>query len=421
MYKQWVATIYIPSFMYMYKSIFFLILLFVSLLNTVQVLANKYELNFGEDFVNHKSSYYQRGLSGAMLYIQTHLDDDYWVWKNPQLEKFWVLYYTDDESIPAYIEYKIVCWKSDCWSVMVNLDWNDVLVPEASVYGKTNYESLVNKKEWSRKSKLYRYGVFEQYLIDDFESVTSIDDSENDINIAQIKSKQKQFKNEKNKKQKNEEVQAIPNGSDTPTSPLATNVYVPWASTVDCPSRTPCYNQFDAIYNWTTCKSGCAPTAWAIIMAYHDRNTKPNLLLGIAPATTTTTAQSLINSIRTYMATTCNNSQQGSTIVSNIANGIEYAKNNGYNLSISQYYSSSNLTYLLGIIQSEVNAGRPSIITTSNHALVAYWYSSTYLSQMIRVNYWWGPNFANKDVAIWSIPVNWTSLATTWLITYKIQ
>ena len=307
-----------------------------------QLSAASYESAFGNDYVKSNTPYYQQGLSWAELYVQTHIDDDYWAWKKPKLENYGVLYFTDDLTTPAYIEYKIVCNNSDCGAVTVNIDGNDVLIPEGSTYWKANFEILSESYPWKKvgKKQLYRIWLLEQYIVDQ-DGLASLDkwDTTTAVELwARIK-KFKEFKNTQDfVKAKNQfrwktqesTVEAVaPSGTITFPIGGSTNVFIPGSSTFDCPSRTPCYNQFQTTYNGISCWNGCAPTAAAIIMGYHDRNTKPNLMLNtVAPVLNTSAANTMALSIATSMQTTCTTSQQWSTIVSNVASGINYAKTN---------------------------------------------------------------------------------------------
>lgn len=420
----------------MYKSIFLLILLFVSLLNTVQVLANKYELNFGEDFVDHKSSYYQRGLSGAMLYIQTHLDDDYWVWKNPQLEKFWVLYYTDDESIPAYIEYKIVCWKSDCWSVMVNLDWNDVLVPEGATYGRATFENLIANSK-AKKSRLYRFDILNQYSVwQNWEWINWIKWEISYHTIDSFKTvlkdykKSEEFKNKKLDFQKTIINNTIIQPMVYTSFPTYTNTYIPWASTVNCPSRTPCYAQYPTT---GSCYLGCSPNALAILYGYYDRQwIKPNLISWTAtdisytwnPTWTWFAVNSAIktmsDSISASMWTSC-----WWTNPSSIKNWKAYAIGKGYTWTVANYWTLANAAATKSIVSQEVNSWRPVLLSTSWHTFVAYGYSSTASNYWIRVNYGLTVNqdtwyfWRDVDAASMSLPAVGGSFTS--YITFNIQ
>ena len=56
-------------------------------------------------------------------------------------------------------------------------------------------------------------------------------------------------------------------------------------------------------------------------MGYHDRNTKPNLMLFVtAPMLNDVNSNNMINSVRAYMATNCTAAQLGATSVTNIMN-----------------------------------------------------------------------------------------------------
>lgn len=404
------------------------------------VFASSYEFTLWDDYVKMGSKYYVQGLIWAQTYIDAHIDDDHWIWKKPKLANYWALFYTDDDTIPAYLEYKITCWKNDCGSVMVNLDGNDVLIPEGSTSGKATFEVLSErqlKKNTTTNNKLYRLGILEQYISNN-KTISAIDllDDTDTLKLKLKKEKIREFKNskdsfERKKNFKNNQVSTVEATAPTWTVnfPIwgSTNVFVPWSTTLDCPSRTPCYNQFTTKYNNQSCANWCAPTAWAIVMWYHDRNTKQSLVAGsVAPMINTSIANAMALNIATHMQTTCTTSQQGSTIITNIASGINYAKNNGYPSSYSLYNTNTTLLPILTNIKNEINAGRPVIVTVANsnvwHALVAYGYSNLIGSNMIRVNYGWWPNWSNKDVNIsWIYINNANTIPVTWVITYVIQ
>lgn len=315
---------------------------------------------------------------------------------------------------------------------MVNIDGNDAIIPEASVFGKTNSELLIekNKNKSQKNIKLHRFWLFEQYISNETDviGIDPLDEIKTHEKLKEKKNKVKAYK-------ATNEFQEIKKTLRIPWSVQAsnwwntvyvigasTNVYVPWTSNFACPSRTPCYNQFNTSYNGVNCLNGCAPTAAAIIMGYHDINSKPNLIAGSVASTTN---DSIVNgmalSIAGSMLTACTNNQLGSTYISNISNGIQYAKSHGYPSSYSLYNVNSLVAPTLSAIQSEINAGRPAIVTTSNHALVVYWYSNTIGSTSIRVNYGWGADYSNRDVTMTNVPVNGTAMSITWISRYVIQ
>ena len=416
----------------MHKGIFFFMLLFLALLNTVQVFANKYEAYFWEDSVDTKSSYYQQGFSWAMLYVQSHLNDDYWVWKTPKLESFGVLYYTDDELSPAYIEYKIVCGKIDCWSVMVNLDWYDSLIPEWSTFGKATYENaVINGK--IEKSRLYRFWVLEQYSVSTtWEWVKSIFANKGTISydtIGRFKNMVKIYKETTDFKKKQLDFQNSINTKVQPmvytAFPTYTNTYIPWSSTVNCPSRTPCYAQYPTTGN---CYLWCSPNALAILYGYYDRQwSKPNLISWTAtdisytwnPAWTWFAVNSAIktmsDSISASMGTSC-----WWTSPSSIKNWKAYAIGKGYTWTVATYGTISNVADTKNIVSQEVNAWRPILLSTSGHTFVAYGYSSTASNYWIRVNYGLTVNqdtwyfWRDVDAASMSLPaVGWSFTSYT--------
>lgn len=93
----------------------------------------------------------------AEKYIKlTFTFDLFWKWKKTHIswEKY---FYSADERKPSYIEYKVSCDKQvDCWYVMVNIDWTDSSIPEASSVWKTSSEIM---SEMSCLNKLYKWMV----------------------------------------------------------------------------------------------------------------------------------------------------------------------------------------------------------------------------------------------------------------------
>lgn len=387
----------------------------------------------------------------ANQYILNSLHDENWKDNNPRIVGDGTNYYADKDT-PSYIEYKVSCKKSsDCWFIMVNVDWDDVSIPLASTYGSTNYEvlggkidkKLKEKKLKSTSKKLYYFWPFEQYIQDeDSREVDSVDPAKQDVQndkLEDMKFKAREFKKTDVFKKIKQELKSkwLTSLSDKSilssitsyaalTTTGAPDIFVPGNSTVNCPSRIPCYTQFQYTYGGSTCYSGCAPTAIAMVFGYHDRQLNyPNLVSWTATdyidnATTNSTITTLINNIRTRVGTYCS-SWNWATTTSNQPNAINYAISNGY-LNARAFYVSWTPTALLGTIQTEVNAGRPVVINTATHSLVAYGYSSVTVSAMIRVNYGWGRlNNPNVDVSVNAININGSSYAMLSLTRYLLS
>lgn len=400
--------------------------------------ANSYDLSFGNDYVRSGSQYYEQGLVWAQWYMNLQKNDDYWVWKKPKLENYGILYHTDDDSIPAYIEYKITCGNNDCGSVVVNLDNTDARVPEGATFWKPNYENLQTGTK-SKKVRLYRFGLLEQYIVGDNNlEVKSLDPKEvitSYDKISVFKNRVRDYKQANpNKQQATVSIDMMTQANVaawmiSPLSITATNVYIPWVSTVNCPSRTPCYAQFQDTYAGSTCYLWCSPDALSIIYGYYDRQwTYPNLISGVAVDISNTwnpvgtffwvnaVIKTMANSIRTQLATSCI-SWQGGTIQSNIQYWIQYAKNMGYSTATSSYWTIANPSVTRTIVKWEVDAWRPVILSSTwpnqGHSFVAYWYSSDISSTMIRVNYGLTVNqdtsyfWRDVDAASVSLPAVW--------------
>ena len=358
------------------------------------------------DYAKSGSDFYKKWLAGAQWYMNLQKNDELWVGKTPKLADYGVLYYTDDETIPAYIEYKIMCGKSDCGSVVVNIDGNDVLVPEWATHGRANFEVLASQIA-SKKSHLYRFGLLDQYIVDsETDAIGTINTDKKDFKKSDflgLKEKVRQYKRSDAFRQQKESLSSPQllqlSGNISTLSTTPTNVYIPGQSTANCPSRTPCYAQYTDTYYWSTCYLGCSPNALAIVYGYYDRQgTFPNLISGLVATDISYTwsingtwfarnsaIQTMSNAIRTQMSTSCV-SGQGWTNKDNIKYGIQYAKNQWYTNSTS---SNLNTTpnVILQAVKTEVNASRPIILSSTSHSFVAYGYSSDTTSYMVRVNY----------------------------------
>lgn len=388
---------------------------------------------------------YNNALEIANKYISdSNSLDDNWKWKNPRIEKEWKYFYTDSDS-PSYVEFKVSCDNnSDCWFIMVNFDWDDVSIPMASTSWNTPSEILI-AQNWSSPSdnKLYYLNPFEQYS-EDLKSweVSSIDPQDNidnalktDSKLSELdkKEKRKKFKEElktrlnkakkdakdfkktdefkmKKKELKDnkmtipkEEVSfkilpfanaAQPNLNQWWYTPItASDTFVPWNSVWTCWSRIPCYNQYRKNYtpeaNWINCAVWCAPIAVSMIYWYHDNHGYNNLVPWTATFINNSDTITLADRMKTLMWTLCNSDKEWSTTSSNIKLAIQYAKDKWYANSISNYYP-WNWSTLFPTIKSEINAGRPVVLNTDNHSIVAYWYNkSITTANIVRVNVWW--------------------------------
>lgn len=194
--------------------------------------------------------------------------------------------------------------------------------------------------------------------------------------------------------------------------PGASNILISWSTTTNCNSKIPCYNQYTTPYNpppvpYTSavCYSWCSPTAVAMLYAYYDRQwTFPNLVPWTAVDSFTASAPdsnivTMINSLKIQMWTTCvrswsTNKYFWSTTSSNVQNAKQYAINKWYLNTISGHIPWTPWN-LFPTIKSEINSNRPVIIhiqstdTPEWHAIVWYWYKSTWTSYITRVNMWW--------------------------------
>ncbi len=392
-----------------------------------------------------------RALSLAHQYIENSLSDEAWAGNNPVISaqsKF----YTDDAKKVSYIEYKVTCDSSpDCGFIMMNVDGNDVSVPIASPTGNTPSEILDQGNDVSEK--FYYFGPFDLYsenevtgdvqalnpqlavdLRDDTQMKRSKEEKEaNKLAREALKTKLKKAKlaakefkkSEEFKKQKEEikdQILNVPKEEFSMkildmgyaanyTSPWLSNVFIPgWDFTTGCYWQTPCYNQFQQNYNGTTCYSWCGPTALGIIFWYYDRNGFPNLLTWTAPRVNSTDVNTMINSLRSMMLTNCNGGNW-TTNDENIKLGIKYAKDKGYSNATSSYSWSLNASTTFAEVKTEVNAGRPIIITITDifwnnwHVVVAHGYKSSWTSNIVRMNMWWG----------------WTSSTFNWFYTSNVD
>lgn len=417
---------------------------------------------------------YERSENLAKQYIENSLNDDNWINKNPYISWEWKKFYTDDEKNPSYIEFKISCDnQKDCWFILVNSDWNDVAVPIASTSWiwpwellSLQNESKINKKNKDNKTnkksnnKLYYFWPLEQYSIDEeneeFISINPQDDIEQILESdktlkkedkeKEIKNKKRELKTrvdgykikakeykksddfKKHKEEIKDEILKMPKEefvfekldmafADLPewtnwtyVSPWTSDIKIPWNSTSDCTSRTPCYKQFQTTYGSTTCSSWCAPTAVAILFWYYDRNWFSDLVIWTAPTSQTMDSVSkwLVNSVAGKIWTYCD-SWEWKTSVSNIINAKQYAIDKGYKNTTSSFISWT-ISTLFSNIKTEINSWRPVISNIiyqkdwkqRGHTTVIYWYkSSPTNSNIVLMNMWW-----------WTLPVDWLNTYT---------
>lgn len=423
---------------------------------------------YGLSFAFNEFSY-ENAKSLAMDYISNSSFDENWKDKHPDIAWEWKYFYTDAET-PSYVEFKVSCDKNpDCWFIMVNFDWDDVSIPIASTSGNTPSEVLSAKNGSDVKNnKLYYFNPFEQYaenqLTWDISSIDPQDDFWDEVSwtgnvtpevkkekkanknkslkdkILKAKSEAKEYKKSDDFKKKRQELkdkkQTIPKEEVSfkyldmalagTTQVVNWSTYVTWSSTTNCNSRVPCYRQFTYNYPSWSCLSWCSPTAVAMLFWYHDRVWNyPNLVSGVAKdyiigSTTDTNITNMINSVRDYMLTYCENWGWTSTWT-NIPLAYKYA--------VSKWYVNSNAyrwtwtpSWLINIIKSEINKWNPIIINTVIHTLVWYWYNNTLNSQMVRVNYgWWNGTYSNVDVNISSININWGAYTISSTVRFDIK
>lgn len=107
---------------------------------------------------------YEKANNLANTYIDNSINDESWKWNNTQIKEKWKYYYTDDENNPSYIEFKVSYDKTtNCWFVLVNIDWDDVSVPIASTSWVWPGEILTHKFEDKENTKLYYFWPLDQY------------------------------------------------------------------------------------------------------------------------------------------------------------------------------------------------------------------------------------------------------------------
>ncbi len=424
---------------------------------------------------------YNNALDLANQYIKNSSYDENWKDSNPRIENKWVEYHTDDENKVSYIEFKVVCDKEpNCWFIMVNFDWDDVAVPIASTSWNTPSEFL---NQGTKKEKYYYFWPYNLYSenllnwdVQAFNPNEQVILSENiqnyllktfneekkqllKYNFKKAKEIVKDFKKSNEFKKQKEEIKDyilntgeenkisynflpiakadLPDPSNTYVSPWSSDIFIPWSNTSDCWSRVPCYNQFTSRYNPPApfnpgyCYSGCSPTAIAILYWYYDRNGLSNLIVWTAPsAWTDSVVRNLVSSIRLQIWTTCQwNSKiwsyEWSTVRSRVKDAIQYAKNRGYNGSLSYYYWNLSYSSVFSNIKSEIDLWRPILVHINDalwnweHTAIAYWYKSyPSWSNIVRMNMWWGNckkdtywncilMYSTMDQHLWAISYGW--------------
>jgi len=428
------------------------------------------------------NSDYKLALKKANQYIKESTWDEFWEWHSPKISWEWTYFYTDKET-PSYIEFKVSCNNNkSCWFIIVNIDGDDVSIPISASSWDSISEVLSTDEKNPDNNKFYYFSPLSQFSenkktwevesinIQDYTlaeaeikktsssdeklefSDTRKSDTEklsiNSIlknNLEKAKNSAKQFKEsdkfekiinqiKENKLTKNTDeynTKTLDMKSVSPwTETIWKSVYVKWKSTYMCWSRIPCYKQFKQNYimdNWKNCLSWCSPTALAMIYGYYDRNNiYPDLVPWVAKdyiddSNTNSTVTNMINTIREQMWTRCTLDSDWATTVSKIPLAIQYAKDKWYKNSKSERKINNTMMLFLKIAD-EIANGRPVLLSTKTHTLVAYWYKKVVWDKMVRVNYWWGrKSHATVDVNVDSIDINWKNQAVKSIITINIK
>lgn len=414
---------------------------------------------------------YESALQIANEYIANSSFDENWKDHNPRIIEKWKDYFTDSDSSISYLEFKVSCDNNpDCWFIMVNFDWDDVIIPIASTSWNTPSEVLIAQNWWtSDDNKLYYFSPFEQYWENENSwEVSSIDPVDNkDQELAQDtkltkdekKEKRKEFKTElKNKiikakkdawdykktddfkgklKEIYEKKLTIIDDEKFKNKSLlasdlwnwwtwyippayASNRFVVWNYYSGCSWKTPCYAQFPTTYNNTNCNVWCMWTAYAILFWYYDRKwIFPNLVSWTAPNVNDTTIINLISDLwHNYMWTICNNWAWRTSVNNWRIGWVNYAKNKWYTNTVWTSFNSNIFTN----IKSEIELNRPVILWNWDHAMVWFWYYNSTINpnyQIVRVNLWWWWNYnmtdVNWNIYFWSnIDYNLGSLYYNW-------
>jgi len=402
----------------------------------------------------------------AEQYLESNKNDDFWENNSPRLWEWTPLYMEKD--VPSYIEYEVICEKNtDCWYIIVNVDWDDVDIPIASK-SDTPPTQILRKKSRTNKEELHFFYLspFDIYSqnkitrqinaidpqIDPIEAEEILDDMteeekaqtrkyiwEQKKNISQwFKNQLQQIKAYK----QSDEFQKFKEQLQEYT-PQYTDFYgwryveSPNMSFPSCNSRVPCYKQFSYQYWSTDCKSWCSPVAAAIIFGYHDRNTKPKLMPNAVAEMsnqqyTPANICTMIDEIRWHMNTTCSNWQWGTTD-SNVAQGIKYAQQHGYPSSYYDYYNNTTPIYTW-----EIDSNRPFLVNMKRpnpawypwapstipkkfwHTAVVYGYKIGNSSQVAVNVWWWAFNYADAEVDVQSMSLWWNTYNTNVYLFYKV-
>lgn len=430
---------------------------------------------------------YDSALQLANDYIVNSSFDENWKDNNPHIVGQWRNFHTDDDSKTSYIEFKVSCDNNpDCGFIMVNYDWDDVTIPVASTSWNTPSEVLLAQNGWTTEdNNLYYFSPFDMYSenikTDYVASINPEDNIDTQLNqnktltveekkvkrleletwlrdkINQSKQdasdykKTDEFKNKINDLR--DKKQAIPKdevsykilpfasaelnqGWNWYISPWTSDIFIPWASTSNCWSRIPCYNQFTTTYNWSSCYVWCTPVAFWMIYWYYDRQwIYPNLISWTANSINDSTVNTMIQTVWAKLSTFCS-WNEWATYSSNYTNAIQYAKDKWYTSSVATNYSWIPSS-LFTTIKSEINSNRPIVIHLRSldwkkgHSVVWYWYKSIWSTPIVRINMWWGYilipwtssyYYSNVDYDLNSMYYNNRSgNYANWLTTIRIQ
>jgi len=413
---------------------------------------------------------YEKALNLANTYIENSINDDSWFENNPKIDWKWEYYFTDDDKTPSYIEFKVSCDKEkNCWFILVNIDWDDVSVPIASTSWVWPSEILKHKSINSENNKLYYFWAFEQYIENldngDVYSINPNDNIENKLlnfknldkielkekekiakeelkqRLKKLKQEAKDYKKSVDFKNKKEEIKDqilqlpkekfVVNNLDMSyasyTNPWTSDIIIPgWFSTSTCVWVTPCYDQFQTVYNWETCNVWCSPTAAWIVLWYYDRNWFPNLLPWTATLTNSYFVDNMIKDLWNIMWTECSGNT-GVTYMNKISDLKYYAINKWYAWTTTHFSWLKSTSYIFSNIKHEIDNLRPIIIHTlwtPWHDIVWFWYKSIWNYKVARVNmWWWGISkewiyyLSNIDQNLDAIYYNWSNNNIAWWFT----
>lgn len=398
----------------------------------------------------YKEFNYNSAKNIAIYYIQNSSFDENWNWKNPKISGEWKYFYTDSNN-PSYIEFKVSCDNEpNCWFIMVNFDGNDVSIPVSSTSWNTPSEVL-EFKNGNKNNNFYYFSPFEQYAENEITwSVSSINPQDDEVltnktarsinidnksyknnslkeKLDNAKKESKKFKNsqefKKLKKELKENKLTVPNEEisfkvldmamavDWYVKPTSPNKFINSPSVLSlnqdkCKWYLPCYNQFKTTYSWVTCDVWCVPTAIWIIMWYYDLIwLAPNLLPWDKSFLNNSDVDTMIDKIWKDLWWQCSSNwwyMDGLIL----QNWVNFAKEKWYKWSTINLTSrsSTSVTFVYDII-SEIDAGRPIIVLSKDHAFVAYGYHNNPSSKIktIRVNLWRWPD----SKVIWSDWINY--------------